>query len=347
MTLSRRSTSMAGPDAADPYSRARPLGRSRDCRQHCGSACRAPGSAIFFGDRGVGAAYERGARSVSPRSARASSRSTSSRSSRRRACSTKGPGWRSAISRSQRSASPRRPNAMHPVTREIIARGARPTRRRRLCGVLPARGAARACATASSPHRRAGAADRADRLHGRRVLADPIQLNSRLGTYTNFVNLLDLCGLAVPASMRPRRHAVRHHAAGAGRAGCALASIGRAFHADTGLPLGAHGSCAAARLRRCRRVPAATKSRSRSSARICPACRSTANCARSARASGGDRDRAGLSALCARGTQPPKPGLLRVATARAPRSRSKSGRCRPRASAASSPRCRRRCRSAR
>ena len=35
------------------------------------------------------------------------------------------------------------------------------------------------------------------------VLADPIELNSRLGTYTNFVNLLDLCGLAVPAGMRP------------------------------------------------------------------------------------------------------------------------------------------------
>ena len=34
------------------------------------------------------------------------------------------------------------------------------------------------------------------------VLAEPIELNSRLGTYTNFVNLLDLCGLAVPASMR-------------------------------------------------------------------------------------------------------------------------------------------------
>ena len=32
------------------------------------------------------------------------------------------------------------------------------------------------------------------------VLADPIQLNSRLGTYTNFVNLLDLCGLALPAA---------------------------------------------------------------------------------------------------------------------------------------------------
>ena len=35
------------------------------------------------------------------------------------------------------------------------------------------------------------------------VLADPIALNNTLGTYTNFVNLLDLCGLAVPALMRP------------------------------------------------------------------------------------------------------------------------------------------------
>ena len=34
------------------------------------------------------------------------------------------------------------------------------------------------------------------------VLANPIELNSRLGTYTNFVNLLDMCGLALPAAMR-------------------------------------------------------------------------------------------------------------------------------------------------
>ncbi|MYR08639.1 allophanate hydrolase [Gordonia sp. SID5947] len=31
------------------------------------------------------------------------------------------------------------------------------------------------------------------------VAADPIGVNSRLGTYTNFCNLFDLCGLAVPA----------------------------------------------------------------------------------------------------------------------------------------------------
>jgi allophanate hydrolase len=32
--------------------------------------------------------------------------------------------------------------------------------------------------------------------------ADPVGVNSRLGTYTNFVNLLDLCAVAVPAGRR-------------------------------------------------------------------------------------------------------------------------------------------------
>ena len=34
------------------------------------------------------------------------------------------------------------------------------------------------------------------------VRKNPIQLNSQLGTYTNFVNLLDLCAVAVPAGLR-------------------------------------------------------------------------------------------------------------------------------------------------
>lgn len=78
------------------------------------------------------------------------------------------------------------------------------------------------------------------------VLADPIQLNSRLGTYTNFVNLLDLCGLAVPAAL----HKDASHGgarpfgvtllAPAGK-DALLASLGRVLHADTGLPLGALG----------------------------------------------------------------------------------------------------------
>jgi allophanate hydrolase len=35
------------------------------------------------------------------------------------------------------------------------------------------------------------------------VAADPIGVNTRLGQYTNFVNLLDLCAIAVPAGLRP------------------------------------------------------------------------------------------------------------------------------------------------
>ncbi|TMJ24046.1 MAG: allophanate hydrolase, partial [Alphaproteobacteria bacterium] len=73
------------------------------------------------------------------------------------------------------------------------------------------------------------------------VRADPYQLNSRLGTYTNFVNLLDLCALAVPNAMR--RDGAPSGVTLVAPAGCdaLLASLGRVFHADTGLPLGATG----------------------------------------------------------------------------------------------------------
>ena len=35
------------------------------------------------------------------------------------------------------------------------------------------------------------------------IAADPVGANARLGTYTNFVNLMDLCAVAVPAGQRP------------------------------------------------------------------------------------------------------------------------------------------------
>src|SRR5690606_32722613 len=37
------------------------------------------------------------------------------------------------------------------------------------------------------------------------VLADPLRLNSHLGLYTNFVNLLDMSALALPAGFRANR----------------------------------------------------------------------------------------------------------------------------------------------
>ncbi|QUS42229.1 allophanate hydrolase [Tardiphaga alba] len=67
------------------------------------------------------------------------------------------------------------------------------------------------------------------------VLANPIELNSRLGTYTNFVNLLDLCGLAIPAAMRGDGIPFGITLLAPGGADAKLASIGRVFHADTKL----------------------------------------------------------------------------------------------------------------
>ena len=71
------------------------------------------------------------------------------------------------------------------------------------------------------------------------VLADPIDLNSRLGTYTNFVNLLDMCGLAVPAAMHPDGTPFGVTLLAPAGEDALLAAIGREFHAATGLPLGA------------------------------------------------------------------------------------------------------------
>jgi allophanate hydrolase len=73
------------------------------------------------------------------------------------------------------------------------------------------------------------------------VLANPIELNSRLGTYTNFANLLDLCALAVPASIRADGIPFGVTLLAPAGQDAMLASIGRVFHASTNLTLGAKG----------------------------------------------------------------------------------------------------------
>jgi len=71
------------------------------------------------------------------------------------------------------------------------------------------------------------------------VLADPIALNSRLGTYTNFVNLLDLCALALPASMRGDGIPFGVTLLAPGGQDALLSSLGRAFEGMTKLTPGA------------------------------------------------------------------------------------------------------------
>jgi allophanate hydrolase len=73
------------------------------------------------------------------------------------------------------------------------------------------------------------------------MAADPIGQNSMLGRYTNFVNLLDLCALAVPVSLgQDGTSAGVTFIAPCGQ-DAALAGLGRAFHAASDLTLGATG----------------------------------------------------------------------------------------------------------
>jgi allophanate hydrolase len=73
------------------------------------------------------------------------------------------------------------------------------------------------------------------------VEADPITLNSRLGTYTNFANLLDMCGIAVPTGKRSDGlPASVTLLAPAGRDGL-VASLASELHAASGGTLGATG----------------------------------------------------------------------------------------------------------
>jgi allophanate hydrolase len=73
------------------------------------------------------------------------------------------------------------------------------------------------------------------------VEADPIGLNSKLGTYTNFANLLDLAGLSVPVSLADGVPFGVTLLAPAGQ-DAQIAGFGALLHARCGVPLGALGA---------------------------------------------------------------------------------------------------------
>lgn len=73
------------------------------------------------------------------------------------------------------------------------------------------------------------------------VEADPVGANSRLGAYTNFVNLLDLCALAVPGSFREDGRAAGLTLIAPRGADGMLARLGEAFHYRSATALGAAG----------------------------------------------------------------------------------------------------------
>lgn len=73
------------------------------------------------------------------------------------------------------------------------------------------------------------------------LMADPLGPNAELGTYTNFVNLLDLCALAVPGRFRADAFPAGVTFIAPSGKDHALAGLGAAFHAQAQVPLGATG----------------------------------------------------------------------------------------------------------
>ncbi len=131
------------------------------------------------------------------------------------------------------------PRALHPVTRQIIGAGAR-LRTTDAFDAFYRLEALRRAATEIFLRIDALALPTAPTVYTvEQINADPIQLNSNLGIYTNFANLLDLCSVAVPAALHADGTPFGVSIIAPGGEDALAAAIARHFHADTALPAGA------------------------------------------------------------------------------------------------------------
>jgi len=131
------------------------------------------------------------------------------------------------------------PDAIHPVTREITIAGARLSAADTFAALYRLQVLRKISERAFAGIDALVLPTAPTAYSTAQVLANPVELNSRLGTYTNFVNLLDLCGLALPAAIRPDDIPFGITLLAPAGHDAQLASIGRVFHADTGLTIGA------------------------------------------------------------------------------------------------------------
>ena len=230
---------MAGPDGADPFSRDRPLGQLTPLPAKLRLGVPRNGQLIFFGDKASEAAYGEAMKRWSALGAELVEFDMEPFYETARLL-YEGP-WvaeRYLVIRNLLASSP---DSIHPVTREIIAPGSRLTATETFSALYRLQGL-RKIAERAFANLDAIVLPTAPTVYTtKQVLANPIELNSRLGTYTNFVNLLDLCGLALPASMRPDDIPFGITLLAPAGRDALLASIGRIFHADTRLTVGARG----------------------------------------------------------------------------------------------------------
>jgi allophanate hydrolase len=228
---------MAGPDAADPYSRNRPLALMTAFPTHLRLGVPRSGQLIFFGDKASEKAYGDALGSWTALGATLVEFDLEPFYETARLL-YEGP-WvaeRYLVIRNLLASSP---EAIHPVTREIIIAGARLSAADTFAALYRLQGLRKAAERAFAGIDALVLPTVPTTYATAQVLANPIELNSRLGTYTNFANLLDLCGLALPAAIGSDDIPFGITLLALAGQDAQLASIGRVFHADTGLAMGA------------------------------------------------------------------------------------------------------------
>ena len=228
---------MAGADGADPFSRNRPLAEMASFPDGLKLGIPRNGQLIFFGDRHSEKAYGEALKRWSALGATLVEFDLEPFYETARLL-YEGP-WvaeRYLVIRNLLASSP---DSIHPVTRDITAAGARLTAADTFAALYRLQ-ALRLVAERAFAQLDAIVLPTAPTAYTTaQVAGNPVELNSRLGTYTNFVNLLDLCGLALPASMRDDGIPFGITLLAPAGRDAQLASIGRVFHADTKLTIGA------------------------------------------------------------------------------------------------------------
>jgi allophanate hydrolase len=231
-------SAMVGPDRADSYSRTRPLGRPGAMPPHVKLGVARPGQPVCLGDNQYEAGYAEALKRLTQLGCEIVEVDIEPFYETARLL-YEGP-WVAERTITARSLLASDPGAIHPVTKEIILSGLRPTAIEAFAAFYKLERLRRVADYTFANQIDALVLPTAPTIYTvKQVLADPIQLNSRLGTYTNFVNLLDLCGLALPASMTESGVPFGITLLAPGGNDARLAEIGRVFHADTKLPLGA------------------------------------------------------------------------------------------------------------
>jgi allophanate hydrolase len=226
-------STVAGYDSADVYSQARPVGELGRQVPRCRIGVPGANQRLFFGDERAASDFDE-ARERLAKLGHSITEVDMAPFYETARLLYEGP-WLAERYIAARRIIENEPAALHPITRQIIV----PAAALRATEVFEAfyrLEALRKRAVDAFTHMDALICPTAPTVYTTaQVHTEPILLNSRLGTYTNFVNLLDLCGVAVPAVLHTDATPFGITILAPAKADALAALIARQFQNDTGL----------------------------------------------------------------------------------------------------------------